>query len=50
MAVASGAAGNVPAPLAPLGDVPIPPDNLQSTEKIELGKLLFGRNQNLMES
>lgn len=30
-----------PAPLAPLGEPPIPPDNLQSPEKIELGKLLF---------
>lgn len=30
-----------PAPLAPLGPPPIPPDNLQSPEKIELGKILF---------
>lgn len=28
-------------PLAPLGDVPIPPDNKMSPEKVELGKLLF---------
>lgn len=27
--------------LAPLGDVPIPPDNKQTPEKIELGKMLF---------
>jgi len=30
-----------PAPLAQLGAPPIPPDNLQSPEKIELGKILF---------
>lgn len=30
-----------PPPLAPLGDVPIPPDNKQTPAKIELGKLLF---------
>ncbi len=30
-----------PPPLAPLGPPPIPPDNLQTPEKIELGKLLF---------
>ncbi|MCP3868453.1 MAG: cytochrome-c peroxidase [Gammaproteobacteria bacterium] len=34
------AEGSAPA-LAPLGDPPIPPDNLQTPEKIELGKLLF---------
>ncbi len=31
----------VPPPLAPLGEPPIPPDNKQTTAKIELGKLLF---------
>lgn len=36
-----GAAAAAPPPLAPLGEVPIPPDNLQSPEKVELGKLLF---------
>lgn len=30
-----------PPPLAPLGEAPIPPDNKQSPEKIELGKILF---------
>jgi len=30
-----------PAPLAPLPEPPIPPDNKQTPEKIELGKLLF---------
>ncbi|KRT55330.1 cytochrome-c peroxidase [endosymbiont of Ridgeia piscesae] len=30
-----------PAPLAPLPAPPIPPDNLQSPEKVELGKILF---------
>ncbi|RLJ20929.1 cytochrome-c peroxidase [bacterium endosymbiont of Escarpia laminata] len=30
-----------PAPLAPLGEPPIPADNLQSPAKIELGKILF---------
>ena len=30
-----------PPPLAPLGPPPIPPDNKQTPEKIELGKLLF---------
>ena len=30
-----------PPPLAPLGAPPVPPDNLQSPEKVELGKLLF---------
>ncbi len=30
-----------PAPLAPLGAPPIPPDNKQTAAKIELGKLLF---------
>ncbi|WP_335342320.1 cytochrome-c peroxidase, partial [Sedimenticola hydrogenitrophicus] len=30
-----------PAPLAPLGPPPIPPDNLQSDAKAELGKILF---------
>lgn len=30
-----------PAPLAPLGPPPIPADNMQSPEKIELGKILF---------
>ncbi len=39
VAAKSGKAG--PAPLAPLGEPPIPPDNKQSPEKIELGKLLF---------
>lgn len=35
------AAPKAPPPLAPLGEVPIPPDNKQSEAKIELGKLLF---------
>ncbi|MCU7847043.1 MAG: cytochrome-c peroxidase [Candidatus Thiodiazotropha sp. (ex Lucinoma kastoroae)] len=30
-----------PAPLAPLGKAPIPPDNKLTPEKVELGKLLF---------
>jgi cytochrome c peroxidase len=30
-----------PAPLAPLGDPPIPADNKQSDAKVELGKMLF---------
>ena len=40
VAMAAGAAA-APPPLAPLGEVPIPPDNKQSPEKIELGKILF---------
>jgi cytochrome c peroxidase len=35
------AADAAPPPLAPLGEIPIPPDNLQTPEKIELGKILF---------
>lgn len=35
------AATSGPAPLAPLGAPPIPDDNKQSAEKIELGKILF---------
>ncbi len=34
-------AGSVVAPLAPLGDPPIPLDNPQSDAKVELGKMLF---------
>ncbi|MEE8453282.1 MAG: cytochrome c peroxidase [Limibaculum sp.] len=34
-------AGSVVAPLAPLGDPPIPLDNPQSQAKVELGKMLF---------
>lgn len=30
-----------PAPLAPLGSPPIPPDNKQTDAKVELGKMLF---------
>ncbi len=40
VAVAAGT-GAVPPPLAPLGEIPIPPDNKQSPEKVELGKVLF---------
>jgi len=35
------AADAAPPPLAPLGEIPVPPDNLQTPEKIELGKILF---------
>ncbi|CTQ52170.1 Cytochrome c551 peroxidase precursor [Roseibium album] len=42
LAIASGAiAADRPSELAPLGDPPIPADNPQTPEKIELGKLLF---------
>ncbi|MEM9631155.1 MAG: cytochrome c peroxidase [Pseudomonadota bacterium] len=42
LAIATGAiAADRPAELAPLGDPPIPADNPQTPEKIELGKLLF---------
>ena len=42
LAIATGAiAAERPAGLAPLGDPPIPADNPQTPEKIELGKLLF---------
>ena len=34
-------AGSMVAPLAPLGDPPIPLDNPQSQAKVELGKMLF---------
>ncbi len=34
-------AGSMTAPLAPLGDPPIPLDNLQTEAKVELGKMLF---------
>ena len=34
-------AGSMVAPLAPLGDPPIPLDNPQSDAKVELGKMLF---------
>ena len=34
------AAAEIP-PLAPLGEVPVPPDNKQTDAKVELGKLLF---------
>ena len=39
--LAEQAASAGPPPLAPLGEPPIPPDNKQTPEKIELGKLLF---------
>lgn len=42
LAIATGAiAADRPADLAPLGDPPIPTDNPQTPEKIELGKMLF---------
>ncbi|MEP3049537.1 MAG: cytochrome c peroxidase [Roseibium sp.] len=42
LAIATGAiAADRPSNLAPLGDPPIPADNPQTPEKIELGKLLF---------
>ncbi|WP_281931641.1 cytochrome-c peroxidase [Roseibium album] len=42
LAIATGAiAADRPADLAPLGDPPIPADNPQTPEKIELGKMLF---------
>ncbi|MCV0425045.1 MAG: cytochrome-c peroxidase [Roseibium sp.] len=42
LAIATGAiASDRPEELAPLGDPPIPADNPQTPEKIELGKLLF---------
>lgn len=42
LAIATGAiAADRPVELAPLGDPPIPADNPQTPEKIELGKLLF---------
>lgn len=47
LAVLAGAAGNAtaaadaPPPLADLGPPPIPPDNPQTPEKVELGKMLF---------
>ncbi len=42
LAFATGAiAADRPADLAPLGDPPIPADNPQTPEKIELGKMLF---------
>ncbi len=47
LAAFAGAAGNAPAaadappPLAALGPPPIPPDNPQTPEKVELGKMLF---------
>ncbi|MBG6166352.1 cytochrome c peroxidase [Labrenzia sp. EL_195] len=42
LAIATGAiAADRPAELAPLGDPPIPADNPQTPEKIELGKMLF---------
>ncbi|MCL6416554.1 cytochrome-c peroxidase [Aestuariirhabdus sp. Z084] len=37
----SASAAMAPAPLAPLGEPPIPPDNKQTEAKIELGKILF---------
>ncbi len=37
----ASAAISGPAPLAPLGEPPIPDDNKQTAEKIELGKILF---------
>ncbi len=39
LAVTANAQGNPP--LAPLGPVPVPADNAQTPEKIELGKILF---------
>jgi cytochrome c peroxidase len=42
LVIASGAiAADRPSELGPLGDPPIPADNPQTPEKIELGKLLF---------
>lgn len=42
LAIATGAiAADRPTELAPLGDPPIPADNPQTPEKIELGKMLF---------
>lgn len=42
LVMASGAmAADRPAELAPLGDPPIPADNPQTPEKVELGKMLF---------
>jgi len=41
MAAGAKAGASGPPPLAPLGPPPIPPDNEQTPEKIELGKLLF---------
>lgn len=42
LAIATGAiAADRPSELAPLGDPPIPADNPQTPEKIELGKMLF---------
>lgn len=42
LAIATGAlAADRPSMLAPLGDPPIPTDNPQTPEKIELGKMLF---------
>ena len=38
---AGGALADINPPLAPLGDPPIPADNPQSPQKIELGKMLF---------
>ncbi len=38
---ASGALADTNPPLAPLGDPPVPADNPQTPEKIELGKKLF---------
>ncbi len=38
---AGGAAAQQTPPLAPLGPVPIPADNPQTDEKVELGKMLF---------
>ena len=40
-AVAAKSSATGFAPLAPLGEVPIPADNKQSDAKVELGKLLF---------
>ena len=39
--LAAGARADVNPPLAALGPPPVPPDNPQTPEKIELGKLLF---------
>lgn len=41
MKVLSKGKGVVNPPLAPLPAMPIPPDNKQSAEKVELGKILF---------
>ena len=39
--VAPAAVADTNPPLAPLGDPPIPADNVQTPAKIELGKMLF---------